>query len=208
MLSAIRRHLNPGTLIAFVALIFAVTGGAFAASGSSGGGTGGKGTARFARTTTLATTAKSKAKPKAKTGPGGPPVLPVKPARPAPPDRRGRRAPRDQQVLAAPRGRRAPQERRAQRAPPVLRARTAPPASPKSCRQARRRWGRGRSQVRPQSNHRVQLRADGDLLRHPACGRTNGAYPAPGAAETRRMPGDRGKPESRGRATVCVHPGR
>lgn len=72
MLSAIRRHLNPGTLIAFVALIFAVTGGAFAASGSSGGGTGGKGTARFARTTTLATTAKSKAKPKAKTGPRGP----------------------------------------------------------------------------------------------------------------------------------------
>jgi hypothetical protein len=32
MFQAIRKHLNPATVIAFMALVFALTGGAFAAS--------------------------------------------------------------------------------------------------------------------------------------------------------------------------------
>ncbi len=77
MFQAIRKHINPTTVVAFMALIFAMTGGAFAATGSggSGGGSSAKATASAARTglnTALATTAKSKAKPKAKTGPRGP----------------------------------------------------------------------------------------------------------------------------------------
>jgi hypothetical protein len=68
MLQALRRHLNPTALLAFLALVFAVTGGAFAASDHAGGGSspGAKATA----STTLATIAKSKAK--AKVGPRGP----------------------------------------------------------------------------------------------------------------------------------------
>ena len=41
MFSAIRKHLIPRTFMAFVALVFAMTGGAFAAS-SNGGGSGAK----------------------------------------------------------------------------------------------------------------------------------------------------------------------
>jgi hypothetical protein len=71
MLSAIRKHITPATAMSFVALVFAMTGGALAAS-SSGGGTGSKTTASVTRGTPAATAAKSKAKPKAKTGPRGP----------------------------------------------------------------------------------------------------------------------------------------
>jgi hypothetical protein len=66
MLSGIRRHVTPATIMAFVALVFAVTGGAFAATDSSGG------SSLFRRDTAVATTAKSKAKPKVKAGPRGP----------------------------------------------------------------------------------------------------------------------------------------
>jgi Collagen triple helix repeat (20 copies) len=66
MFSAIRKHLNSATVVAFVALIFAMTGGAFAASGH-GGGSGSKASAFL-----VATAAKSKAKPKVKVGPRGP----------------------------------------------------------------------------------------------------------------------------------------
>jgi hypothetical protein len=69
MFSALRKHLTPGTFIALIALIFAMTGGAFAAS-SSGGGSGAKATASVTRGTSVAAAAKSKAKPKA--GPRGP----------------------------------------------------------------------------------------------------------------------------------------
>ncbi len=69
MFSAIRKHLNPATALAFVALIFAMTGGAFAAS-SGGGGTGAKVSDSTTRETPVATAAKSK--PKAKAGPRGP----------------------------------------------------------------------------------------------------------------------------------------
>ncbi len=83
MFQALRKHLTPATGIAFVALIFAITGGAFAAN--SGGGGGAKQTALVARAgsgTLTATVAKAKAKtkagargpagPKGATGPAGP----------------------------------------------------------------------------------------------------------------------------------------
>jgi hypothetical protein len=66
MFQRIRKHLTPSTVIAFLALVFALTGGAFAAS-SHGGGTSGKAMA----STTLATVAKKKAKAPAR-GPAGP----------------------------------------------------------------------------------------------------------------------------------------
>ena len=71
MFQAIRKHLTPSTFIAFIALIFAITGGAFAASGN-GGGTGSRATASVTRGNPVAAVAKSKAKPKTKAGPRGP----------------------------------------------------------------------------------------------------------------------------------------
>jgi hypothetical protein len=59
----VRKHLNPTTFIAFLALVFAVTGGAFAATGSSSSGS---------HATLTATVAKAKAAPKGKAGPRGP----------------------------------------------------------------------------------------------------------------------------------------
>ncbi len=70
MFSAIRKHLNPATIAAFVALIFAMTGGAFAAS--SQGGRPASQAGRPGSKTTLAIAAKNRAKAKAKTGPRGP----------------------------------------------------------------------------------------------------------------------------------------
>ena len=68
----IRKHLTPATFIAFVALVFALTGGAFAAS-SNGGGSGSKATASAGNGPAIATTAKKKAKTKAGArGPAGP----------------------------------------------------------------------------------------------------------------------------------------
>ncbi len=66
MLSALRKrvHLSPATAIAFLALVFAITGGAFAATGGNGGGS--------SHATFIASAAKSKSKVKAKVGPRGP----------------------------------------------------------------------------------------------------------------------------------------
>src|ERR1700677_4587321 len=61
MFRAIRKHLTPSMAIAMLALVFAATGGAFAASGH-GGGSG----------SATATAAKSKAKSKPKAGARGP----------------------------------------------------------------------------------------------------------------------------------------
>jgi hypothetical protein len=76
MLTRLRIHLNPSTGIAFVALIFAVTGVSFAATdggiGSHPPGSPAKATASVGHNTTIATAAKSKAKPKAKASPRGP----------------------------------------------------------------------------------------------------------------------------------------
>jgi hypothetical protein len=69
MFSAIRKRISPTTVVAFMALVFAMTGGAYAASSGGSGSTGAKATASV---TPLASTAKAKAKPKAKTGPRGP----------------------------------------------------------------------------------------------------------------------------------------
>ncbi len=67
MLSVLRRHMNPATAMAFAALVFAMTGGAYAVTGH-GGGSGSKATASV-----TATAAKSKGKPKGGArGPAGP----------------------------------------------------------------------------------------------------------------------------------------
>jgi hypothetical protein len=73
MFRALRRHLTPGTFIAFLALVFALTGGAFAASSGSGNGAGtGSRAASVARGNPVAAAARSKAKPKTKAGARGP----------------------------------------------------------------------------------------------------------------------------------------
>ena len=71
MFQRIRKHLTPSTFIALLALIFAATGGAFAATG--GGGSGSKATAGVGGKP-IATTAKSKGKsgPRGPKGPAGP----------------------------------------------------------------------------------------------------------------------------------------
>jgi hypothetical protein len=72
MFQRLRKHLTPSTAIAFIALVFALTGGAFAAS-SNGGGSGAKATASVSRAgSNIATTAKKKPAPKGKAGPRGP----------------------------------------------------------------------------------------------------------------------------------------
>src|SRR6202453_4664656 len=74
MFSAIRKRIrvSPATVIALVALVFALTGGAFAASSHNNGS--GKATAQASSNTALATAAKSKKKtaPKPVRGPAGP----------------------------------------------------------------------------------------------------------------------------------------
>ena len=70
MVQRVRKHITPATVLAFVALVFAITGGAFAATGgSSGGGNAGAG-AKATASVSQATAAKAKAK--AKAGPRGP----------------------------------------------------------------------------------------------------------------------------------------
>jgi hypothetical protein len=69
MFQRIRKHLTPSTVIAVMALVFAVTGGAFAATGSSNGGGSGQGPAHA---TLTASAAKAKPAPKGKAGPRGP----------------------------------------------------------------------------------------------------------------------------------------
>ncbi len=68
MVAWVRRQLSPATVMAFVALVFATTGGAFAVTGRGGSGPA----ASAGSVSAVATVAKSKAKPKAKAGPRGP----------------------------------------------------------------------------------------------------------------------------------------
>jgi hypothetical protein len=74
MFQQVRKHLNASTFIALLALVFAVTGGAFAASNHGGGSSGSKASvstgARGVGGNPIAIAAKSR--PKAKTGPRGP----------------------------------------------------------------------------------------------------------------------------------------
>ena len=63
MLQRVRKHMNPATAIAFLALVFALTGGAFAATGGGGSPS---------HATLTASVAKSNAKAKTKAGPRGP----------------------------------------------------------------------------------------------------------------------------------------
>jgi hypothetical protein len=74
MFSRVRKYINAATVIAVLALVFAMTGGAFAVTGH-GNGTPTQATATVTRpesATATATAAKSKPKAKAKTGPRGP----------------------------------------------------------------------------------------------------------------------------------------
>ena len=70
MFQRIRKHLTPSTAIAILALVFAITGGAFAATGNGGSG-GAKATASTASPRSTAA-AKKKAAPKPVRGPAGP----------------------------------------------------------------------------------------------------------------------------------------
>jgi hypothetical protein len=69
MFQAMRKQMNPATILALVALVFSVTGGAFAATG--GGGGAGSGSKATALAMPVAATAKKKAKAPAR-GPAGP----------------------------------------------------------------------------------------------------------------------------------------
>jgi hypothetical protein len=80
MFRAFRRHLTPGTAIAFVALVFALTGGAFAATG--GGGSHALLTASVAKKKKSKAPARGPAGPKGATGAAGP-VGPAGPTGPA-----------------------------------------------------------------------------------------------------------------------------
>jgi Collagen triple helix repeat (20 copies) len=73
MYQKMRKHLTPSTLIALIALVFALTGGAFAAGANSGGSDSRAPASAGGKTiggTPISTAAK--AKPKAKAGPRGP----------------------------------------------------------------------------------------------------------------------------------------
>ena len=63
MFRALRKQITPATVLAFVALVFAVTGGAYAASGGGGGGS---------HATAYVAKAKKKSAPVGKPGPRGP----------------------------------------------------------------------------------------------------------------------------------------
>lgn len=65
-----RRHLNPGTVLALVALVFAVTGGAYAAG--SGGGGAGQGSSSRATAFVAKKKSKKKTSSTGKPGPRGP----------------------------------------------------------------------------------------------------------------------------------------
>ena len=67
MLQKVRKQITPATVMAFVALVFALTGGAFAATGGSGSGGGSSSHGRL-----TASIAKKKTTPKGPRGPAGP----------------------------------------------------------------------------------------------------------------------------------------
>ena len=74
MFQKVRKQITPATVMAFVALVFAITGGAFAATGSSGSGNGGSPAAKATASVTSvhAVTAKAKKKAASTRGPAGP----------------------------------------------------------------------------------------------------------------------------------------
>ena len=131
MLSALRKrvHFGPATAIAFLALVFAITGGAFAATGGNGGGS--------SHATLIASAAKAKSK--VKVGPRGP-------AGPA-----GKNGANGANGAAGPQGPQGPKGENgttARTAPPARTARTAPTV--KACRpvNSRARMNRRTNRVR------------------------------------------------------------
>jgi hypothetical protein len=69
MSQKLKKHFTPSTAIAIVALVFAATGGAFAATGGSGNGNS---PAQASASVTVAHASKAKPKPKSTRGPAGP----------------------------------------------------------------------------------------------------------------------------------------
>jgi hypothetical protein len=72
MFHQLGRHMTPATVLAFVALVFAITGGAFAATGGSGGNAPAKATAATGRAASLTAATAKKKKPTSTRGPAGP----------------------------------------------------------------------------------------------------------------------------------------
>jgi hypothetical protein len=80
MFSALRKQMTPATALAFTALVFAITGGAFAAKGSGGGGAPAKATASVtsthhavaAKKLKKKTSSAGKPRPRGPAGPSGP----------------------------------------------------------------------------------------------------------------------------------------
>jgi hypothetical protein len=72
MFQRLRKHINATTIMAFVALVFALTGGAFAATGGGSGPKATASTGRAASFTASTSKAKKKAAPKGTRGPAGP----------------------------------------------------------------------------------------------------------------------------------------
>lgn len=75
MFQRVRKHINPATIVALVALVFAVTGGAFAATGGNSndrGSSPGTASASTGHGTALAVVAKKKSKSKSGGGSRGP----------------------------------------------------------------------------------------------------------------------------------------
>ncbi len=71
-MNRLKKHINPATILALAALVFAITGGAYAASGGSGNG-GGNSAGNASHATAYVAKAKKKAKtPAGKPGPRGP----------------------------------------------------------------------------------------------------------------------------------------
>ncbi len=86
-MNRIKKHINPATILALAALVFAITGGAYAA-GSSGGNGGGNSAGSASHATAYIAKAKKKSKtPAGKPGPRGPagPAGATGPAGPAGP---------------------------------------------------------------------------------------------------------------------------
>ncbi len=74
-MNRIKKHINPATILALAALVFAITGGAYAASGGSGNGGNGGGNSAGSASHATAYVAKAKKKsktPAGKPGPRGP----------------------------------------------------------------------------------------------------------------------------------------
>ncbi len=71
-MNRLKKHINPATILALAALVFAITGGAYAASGGSGNGGGNSAGSASHATASIAKSKKKSKTPAGKPGPRGP----------------------------------------------------------------------------------------------------------------------------------------